>query len=107
MMENIYFFSDLEEKDLKANTEFGDERRYKTTRIGIFTFQREPDSPLRLKDVMFFLGLKNKLVYVVVFKDHGYNWSQVNHVSSGVLENKLEPDDEMTLETFSIEAKMF
>ena len=41
------------------------------------------------------------------FKDHGYNWSQVNHVSSGVLENKLEPDDEMTLETFSIEAKMF
>lgn len=41
------------------------------------------------------------------FKDRGYNWSQVNHVSNGVLENKLEPDDEMTLETFSIEAKMF
>lgn len=33
------------------------------------------------------------------FKDRGYNWSQVNHVSSGILEYKLEPADEMTLET--------
>lgn len=32
------FFSDLEEKDLQMNIEFGDDRRYNVTGIGIVTF---------------------------------------------------------------------
>ena len=40
MIGNRYLFSDLEEKDLQQNIEFGDEGRYSTTDIGTVTFQR-------------------------------------------------------------------
>ena len=53
--------------------EMGDDGRYSATNIGIFTFQRESGSPLRLKDVMFVLGLKKNLVFVVVLEDSGYD----------------------------------
>lgn len=52
--------------------EIGDDERYGVTEIGTVTFQRESDSPLRLKDVMFFLGLKKNLIFVVL-EDHGYD----------------------------------
>ena len=45
-------FSDLEEKDLKKNIEFGDYGRYSVTNINAVTFSRESSSPLRLIDVM-------------------------------------------------------
>ena len=38
MTGNRYFFSDLEEKDLKKNIEFGDDGRYSTIGIGTVTF---------------------------------------------------------------------
>ena len=38
---NIYLFSDLEEKYLQQNIEFGDDERYNATEIGTITFQRE------------------------------------------------------------------
>lgn len=44
---------------------------------------------------------KSPICILKKFKDRGYNWSQVNHVSNGVPENKLEPADETTLETVS------
>ena len=46
--------------------EMGDDGRYKVTRIGIDTFQRESGSPLRIKDVMFVLGLKKNRISVAV-----------------------------------------
>ena len=38
MMENRYLFSELEEKDLQRNIEFGDDERYNMTDIGTITF---------------------------------------------------------------------
>jgi len=46
--------------------DIGGNRRYSTTMIGTITFQRESDSPLRLKDVMFFPGLNKYLISIVV-----------------------------------------
>lgn len=56
MTGNIDFFSDLE-KDLQMHIEMGDDGRYGAIGIGIVTFQWELGSPLRLKDVMFVLGV--------------------------------------------------
>lgn len=44
--------------------ELGDDGRYNMTSICTVAFQRESDSPLRLKDVMFVLGLKKNLISV-------------------------------------------
>jgi len=41
MTGNRDLFSDLEEKDLKKNIEFGDDGRYSATDISTITFQRE------------------------------------------------------------------
>ena len=38
MMQNRDLFSDLEEKDLQQNIEFGDDERYNTIDIGTVTF---------------------------------------------------------------------
>ena len=53
--------------------ELGDDERYNMTRIGIVTFQRELGSPLKLKDVMFVLGLKKNLISIVVLEDYDYD----------------------------------
>jgi len=73
MTGNRDFFSDLEEKYLQRNIEFGDDGRYNTTGIGTITFQRQSSSHLRIKDVMFVLGLKKNLIFVVVLKESGYD----------------------------------
>jgi len=62
MMGNRDLFSDFEEKDLKQSIEFRDDKRYRAIEIGTITFQRESGSPLRIKDVMYVLGLKKNLV---------------------------------------------
>ena len=51
----------------------GDDRRYITIGIGAVTFQRESSSSLKLKDVVFVLGRKKHLVFVVVLEDLGYD----------------------------------
>ena len=61
MMGNRDLFSDLEEKDLQQNIEFGDDGRYRATNICTVTFQRESGSPLRLADVLYVPGLRKKL----------------------------------------------
>jgi len=48
MMGNRDVYSDFEEKDLEKIIEFGDDKRYRTTRINMVTFQRESGSPLRI-----------------------------------------------------------
>jgi len=53
--------------------EMGDDGRYNVTRIGIVTFQRDLESPLKLKDVMVVLGIKKNLVSIAVLEDHGYD----------------------------------
>jgi len=73
MTRNKYFLSDLEYKDLHMHIEMGDDGRYNANEIGTITFQRVSGSPLRLKDVMFVLGLKENLVSIVVLEDHGYS----------------------------------
>ena len=65
-------FSDLEEKDLQQNIDFGDDGRYSTNNIGTVTFQREFVSPLRLADVLYVPGLRKNLVSVAVLEDRGY-----------------------------------
>ena len=44
-----------------------------TMEIGTVTFQRELGSPLRLKDVMFILGLTKNLIFVAVLENRGYD----------------------------------
>ena len=66
MMGNRDLFSDLEEKDLQQNIEFGNDRRYSVTDIGTISFQRDFVSPLRLTNFLYVLGLRNNLVFVVI-----------------------------------------
>lgn len=73
MVGNRDLFNELEEKDLKKNIVFGHDGRYNMTGIGIVTFHREFYSLLRLKDVIFILGIKNNLVFFAVLKDRGYD----------------------------------
>ena len=73
MTGNRDIFSELEEKDLHQNIDFGDEGRYNATVIGTVTFQREYRSPLRLADVLYVPGLRKNLVSIVVLKDYGYD----------------------------------
>ena len=72
MMGNRDLFSDLEEKDLQQNIEFGDDGRYSMTDIGTVTFQREYGSPLRLEDVFYLPGLRKNLVFLAILEDRGY-----------------------------------
>ena len=65
-------FSDLEEKDLEKNIEFGDDRRYSTTDIGTITFQRENGSHIKLADFLYVPGLNKNLVSVAILEDCGY-----------------------------------
>ena len=67
------YLSDLEEKGLQQNIEFGYDERYSATDIGTITFQRESGSPLRMIDVLYVVGLKNNLVFVAVLEYHGYD----------------------------------
>jgi len=73
MTGNTDFFTDLEEKDLEVHIEMGYHGRYNTTTVHAVTFKREMGSPISLKEVMSFLGLKKNLVSVVVLEDLGYN----------------------------------
>lgn len=41
--------------------------------IGIVTFQRDADSPLRLKDVMFIQGLKKNIISIAILEDRGHD----------------------------------
>ena len=66
MMGNRDLFNDFEEKDLKQNIDFGDDKRYRATKIGTVTFHRESVSPIKTKDVMYVLGLKKNLISVSV-----------------------------------------
>ena len=43
------------------------------TGVGTVTFQRESQSPLRLKDVIFILGLKKNFIFFEVLEDRGYD----------------------------------
>lgn len=93
MTRNKYFFSDLEEKDLHMHINMGDDGRYNVTTIDTFTFQRESGSPLRLKDVMYVLGLKKNIVSIVVLEDRGYDVifrkrkAFLIHISMGQVKN--------------------
>lgn len=70
---NKEFFSNFEEKDLQMHIEMGDDQRYSTTDIDTIMFQRESGSPLTLKYVMHFPGLKNNLVLVSMLEECGYD----------------------------------
>ncbi len=45
----------------------GDDGKYIMTRIHTFNFQRESGFLVKLKDVMFILGLNKNLIFVAVF----------------------------------------
>jgi len=60
-------FSDFKEKYLKIHIKLGDDGRYN------MTCERELGSSLRLKDVMFVLGLKKNLISIAVLEDRGYD----------------------------------
>jgi len=72
MIQNKEFFGSLKEKDLKLYIEFVDNGRYSTKGIGTVTFNRETSSRIQLKDVMYLLGLKKNLIFVVILYDRGY-----------------------------------
>ncbi len=51
--------------------DMGDEGRYSATDIGTFTFRRDSNSPIKLKDVMYVSGLKKNLVLAAMLEDCG------------------------------------
>lgn len=53
--------------------ELGDDGRYNTKGIGTITFNRESGSRLHLKDVMYVLGTKKNLIFVLELEDRGYD----------------------------------
>ena len=53
--------------------EMGDDGRYNATGIGTVTFQRRSGKPFLLKYVMHVAGLKNKLFWVTMLEDIGYD----------------------------------
>lgn len=67
------FFNSLEEKDLQLQIELGDDGWYSTKWISTITFKSESSPHIHLKNVMYVLGLKNILIYVVVLEDRGYD----------------------------------
>lgn len=73
MIDNKEIFSNLEEKKLQMYIEMGYDGRYRTTGIGIVTFQRDSGSPLTLTDVVYVSGLKKNLVFVSMLQDQGYD----------------------------------
>ena len=73
MTGNRDLFSDFDGKDLKQKIEFGDDERYRATRISTITFQRESGAPLTLRDVMYVLGLKKNSVSVAMLEHRGYD----------------------------------
>eukprot|EP00253_Pinus_taeda_P028298 PITA_28298 len=66
-------YSDLEEKDLQTHIEMGDNEKYRFTRLGTITFQREHEDPLTLKNVMYVPRLKKNLVSISMLEDRGYD----------------------------------
>ena len=73
MTGNRDLFSDLEEKDLQHNIEFGDDGGYNTTRIGTISFQMESNSPLKLADFLYVPCLRNNIFSIAVLEDRGYD----------------------------------
>lgn len=67
------FFSELNEKYLQIHINLVDDGRYRVTRIGIVTLQRDLSSPLRLKDIMFILGLNKNLISIAILEDCCYD----------------------------------
>jgi len=53
--------------------EFGDDGRYSTRGIDTVTFKRELESHIHLKNVMYVLWLKKKLISVAILEDRGYD----------------------------------
>jgi len=53
--------------------ELGDNERYIAIKIGTFTFQMDLRAPLRLKVVMFILGITKNIIFVVVLEECGYD----------------------------------
>jgi len=49
--------------------EMEDNGRHNATRIGMVRFQREFDSPFKLRDVMYVLGMNKNLVFVSMLED--------------------------------------
>jgi len=54
----------LEEKDPQMHIEMGNDDRYISIGIGIFTFELEKSSPLPLKYVTFVPGLKKNWISI-------------------------------------------
>lgn len=73
MSRNKEFFSDLEENDLQMHIDMGYYGRYNASDTSTITFQREFVSPLKNKDVMHLLGLKENLSSITILEDHGYD----------------------------------
>lgn len=73
MSGNKELFSDLEEKDLQMHMKMGDNERYSATGLGMITFKSESGATLTLRDVIYVPGLKNKLLFVSMMEDRGYD----------------------------------
>lgn len=65
--------SDLEEKDLQMHNEMGYGGRYSAIGIGTINFQRDSDSPLTSKDIIYVPGLNKNLVSVVMLEYCAYD----------------------------------
>ena len=74
---------------MQIHIEMGGDGRYNTNGVGTVTFQRESGCPLRLKDVMFVLGLKKNLISIVVLEYYCYDVifskgkSFLRHIATG------------------------
>ena len=59
--------------DLEGNLNYITLKDGMATDIGTITSQWEVESPLRLKGVMYVLGLEKNLLFIIVFEYYGYD----------------------------------
>ena len=65
-------FTQFSEKELNLEVELGDNRIVRAVGVGIVSFQRESLRPLKVKEVLYVLGLKKNLISVSTIEDQGY-----------------------------------
>jgi len=72
MTRNKKYFNKLLENDMQFDIEMGDDGKYWVKGTGTVRFERESGNPLYLKDVLYVLGLKKKLISISTLEDKGY-----------------------------------
>eukprot|EP00253_Pinus_taeda_P021603 PITA_21603 len=66
------YFSELSECGTDMEVVLGDDRVVRAVGVETLTFQRESKPPLKVSDVLYVLGMRKNLIFVLAFEDKRY-----------------------------------